>query len=133
MILKPFWKTKSDQLFKTCIYVQFLHKIVSPTCSGENTSIGIVELYIDVWGELAMAIKDLQPTIPSSQGWASSVHFNHGFVVISDIGLTDDIALCHTNCPATTDSNGNTNSGGDWLHQMRQELLLLMFQEVEFP
>ena len=42
---------------------------------------------------------------------------NHGYVVISDIGSTDDTALiCHTNHPATiTDIGGSTNSGGDWI------------------
>ena len=40
---------------------------------------------------------------------------NHGYVLISDIGSTNDMALlCHTNCPPTTNSNGQTNSGGDW-------------------
>ena len=39
---------------------------------------------------------------------------NHGYVVISDIGSTDDTALiCHTNRPATL--NNNAHSGGDWL------------------
>ena len=38
---------------------------------------------------------------------------NHGYVVISDIGSTDDTALiCHTNRPATL--NNNAHSGGDW-------------------
>ena len=37
---------------------------------------------------------------------------SHGYVVISDIGSTDDTALiCHTNCPA---SYNNAHSGGDW-------------------
>ena len=37
----------------------------------------------------------------------------HGYVVISDIGSTDDTALiCHTNRPATV--SNNANSGGDW-------------------
>ena len=36
---------------------------------------------------------------------------NNGYVMISDIGSTDDTALiCHTNRPAT-----NKNSGGDWV------------------
>ena len=40
---------------------------------------------------------------------------NHGYVVISDIGSTDNTALiCHTNRPATHDSNNNYNSGGIW-------------------
>ena len=41
---------------------------------------------------------------------------NHGYVVISDIGSTDDTALiCHTNRPATIiDLGGDNNSGGDW-------------------
>ena len=38
---------------------------------------------------------------------------NHGYVVISDIGSTDDTALiCHTNRPSTL--NNNADSGGDW-------------------
>ena len=38
---------------------------------------------------------------------------NHGYVVISDIGSTDDTALiCNTNRPPPF--NGNDNSGGDW-------------------
>ena len=38
---------------------------------------------------------------------------NHGYVVISDIGSTDDTALiCHTNRPATL--NNNADSGGNW-------------------
>ena len=38
---------------------------------------------------------------------------NHGYVVINDIGSTDDTALiCHTNHPATL--NNNADSGGDW-------------------
>ena len=41
---------------------------------------------------------------------------NHGYVVISDIGSTDDTALiCHTNHPATYESYYNYNSGGNWL------------------
>ena len=40
---------------------------------------------------------------------------NHGYVVISDIGSTDDTALiCHTNHPATQNM-GYTNSGGEWV------------------
>ena len=36
---------------------------------------------------------------------------NHGYVMISDIGFSDNTALlCNTNCPASGD-----NSGGDWL------------------
>ena len=40
----------------------------------------------------------------------------HGYVVISDIGSTDDTALiCHTNRPATfRNNNGIPNSGGGW-------------------
>ena len=38
---------------------------------------------------------------------------NHGYVVISDIGSTDNTALiCHTNRPATL--NNNAHSGGYW-------------------
>ena len=39
---------------------------------------------------------------------------NHGYVMISDIGSTDNTALiCHTNRPATL--NNNADSGGDWV------------------
>ena len=38
---------------------------------------------------------------------------NHGYVMISDIGSTDETALiCHTNYPATL--GNNAHSGGDW-------------------
>ena len=38
---------------------------------------------------------------------------NHGYVVISDIGSTDDTALiCHTNSPATL--NNIVDSRGNW-------------------
>ena len=38
---------------------------------------------------------------------------NHGYVVISDIGSTDDTALiCHTDRPPT---NNRPHSGGDWV------------------
>ena len=38
--------------------------------------------------------------------------FNHGYVMISDIGSTDNTALlCITNKPAP---NGSSDSGGDW-------------------
>ena len=46
---------------------------VSLTCKCVNASIGNVEHWM--CGESWLAIKDLQPTIPSSQGWASSVLF----------------------------------------------------------
>ena len=37
---------------------------------------------------------------------------NHGYVVITDIGSTDNASLiCHTNRPATL---SNPHSGGDW-------------------
>ena len=37
---------------------------------------------------------------------------NHGYVVVSDIGSTDDTALiCHTNHPP---SDNAANSGGNW-------------------
>ena len=40
---------------------------------------------------------------------------NHGYVVISDIGSTDDTALiCHTNRPATLKNINGPHSGGDW-------------------
>ena len=46
---------------------------VSLTCKCVNASIGNVEHWMceESW----LATKDLKPTIPSSQGWASSVHF----------------------------------------------------------
>ena len=47
---------------------------VSLTCKCVNASIGSVEHWM--CGESWLAIKDRQPTIPSSQGWASSVLFN---------------------------------------------------------
>ena len=47
---------------------------VSLTCKYVNTSIGNVEHWM--CGESWLATKYLKPTIPSSQGWASSVHFN---------------------------------------------------------
>ena len=38
---------------------------------------------------------------------------NHGYVMISDIGSTDDTALlCHTNRPP---ARGSSNSGGNWI------------------
>ena len=38
---------------------------------------------------------------------------NHGYVVINDIGSTDNTSLiCHTNRPATL--TNNTHSGGNW-------------------
>ena len=48
-----------------------------------------------MWGELA--IKDLKPTIPSSQGWASSVHFNfHLLYIVTPFlyGLIICVCLC---------------------------------------
>ena len=41
---------------------------------------------------------------------------NHGYVVISDIGSTDNTALiCHTNRPTTLSSSaGHHHSGGEW-------------------
>ena len=40
---------------------------------------------------------------------------NHGYIVIWDIGSTDDTALiCRTNRPADLGSNERPNSGGDW-------------------
>ena len=39
---------------------------------------------------------------------------DHGYVMISDIGSTDNTALlCHTNCPATLGPSENQHSGGD--------------------
>ena len=46
---------------------------VSLTCKSVNASIGNVEHWM--CGESWLAIKGLKPTIPSSQGWVSSVHF----------------------------------------------------------
>ena len=45
-----------------------------------NASIGNVEHWM--CGESWLATKDLQPTIPSSQGWASSVHFNFHLLLL---------------------------------------------------
>ena len=53
---------------------------VSLTCKCVNASIGIVEHWM--CGESWLAIKDLKPTIPSSQGWASSVHFNFHLLLL---------------------------------------------------
>ena len=40
---------------------------------------------------------------------------NHGYVVISDIGSTDNTALiCHTNRPAIYSSSYYPHSGGNW-------------------
>ena len=40
---------------------------------------------------------------------------NHGYVMISDIGSTDNTALiCHTNHPATFGSSNQPHSGGNW-------------------
>ena len=40
---------------------------------------------------------------------------NHGYVMISDIGSTDNTALlCHTNRPATLGPPNKPHSGGDW-------------------
>ena len=40
---------------------------------------------------------------------------NYGYVLISDVGSSDDTALiCHTNHLATTNRD-HTNSGGDWV------------------
>ena len=50
------------------------------TCACENASIGVVEHWM--CGESWLARKDLQPTIPSSQGWASSVHFNFHLLLL---------------------------------------------------
>ena len=47
---------------------------------------------------------------------------NHGYVVISDIGSTDDTALiCHTDRPATQNM-GYTNSGGEWVAPNGREI-----------
>ena len=40
---------------------------------------------------------------------------NHGYVMISDMGSTDNTALlCHTNRPATLGTTARPHSGGDW-------------------
>ena len=49
---------------------------VSYTCKCVNASIGTVHVEHWMCGESWLATKDRKPTIPSSQGWASSVHFN---------------------------------------------------------
>ena len=62
---------------------------VSLTCKCVNASIGNVEHWM--CGESWLAIKDLQPTIPSSQGWASSLLFNfHLFIFI----WTYNLSMC---------------------------------------
>ena len=61
-----------------------------------------------------MYMKDL--TTDVYLGLNDDIIPNHGYVVISDIGSTVDAALiCHTNRPATTDTLGYNNSGGDWI------------------
>ena len=52
---------------------------VSLTHSRENASIENVEHRM--CGESWLAVKDLQPTHPSSQGWASSVSFFSSTIV----------------------------------------------------
>ena len=54
---------------------------------------------------------------------------NHGYVMISDIGSTDNTALlCITNKPTP---NGSSDSGeGTGLHQMETELVVLLFQDL---
>ena len=40
---------------------------------------------------------------------------NHGYLMRSDIGSTEDTALiCNTNRPATLGTNSHPHSGGDW-------------------
>ena len=47
---------------------------------------------------------------------------NHGYVVISDIGSTDDTALiCHTNRPVIVNRD-NTKSGGEWVAPNAKEV-----------
>ena len=53
---------------------------VSLTCKCVHASIGNVEHW--VCGESWLAIKDLKPTIPTSQGWASRVHFNFHLLLL---------------------------------------------------
>ena len=53
---------------------------VSLTCKCVNASIGNVEHWM--CGESWLATKDLKPTIPSSQGWASSVLFNFHLLLL---------------------------------------------------
>ena len=47
-----------------------------------------------MWGELASHIKDLKPTIPSSQGWASSVHFNFHVTLFLYGLIIFNVCLC---------------------------------------
>ena len=53
---------------------------VSLTCKCVNASIGNVEHWM--CGESWLATNDLKPTIPSSQGWASSVLFNFHLLLL---------------------------------------------------
>ena len=63
---------------------------VSLTCKCVNASIGNVEHWM--CGESWLAIKDLQPTIPSSQGWASSAHFNFHLLLL--LYFIINVCLC---------------------------------------
>ena len=48
---------------------------------------------------------------------------NHGYVMISDIGSTDNTALlCHTNKPATLGTTARPHSGGDWFAPDQSEV-----------
>ena len=67
---------------------------VSLTCKCVNASIGNVEHWM--CGESWLAIKDLQPTIPSSQGWASSLLLNFRLLLVLYFlyGLIICVCLC---------------------------------------
>ena len=45
-------------------------------------------------GESWLATKDLKPTIPSSQGWVSSVHFSSITVTLFLYGLLFLMSVC---------------------------------------
>ena len=63
---------------------------VSLTCKCVNASIGNVEHWM--CGESWLAIKDLQPTIPSSHGWASSVLFHFHLLLL--LNVIFNVCLC---------------------------------------
>ena len=62
------------------------------TCKYVNASIGNVEHWM--CGESWLALKDLKPTIPSSQGWASSVHFIVNSILIWTYNLLLLMSVC---------------------------------------
>ena len=59
----------------------------------KNIGVGIVERWM--YGESWLAMKDLKPTISSSQGWAFSVHFNLT-VALYSYGLVS--CMCFVSC-----------------------------------